>query len=42
VGDVRSGSIKRVGAAIGEGAQVEAALHDYLATLAPPTAKAAE
>jgi hypothetical protein len=39
VGDVRSGSIKRVGAAIGEGAQVVAALHDYLATLAPPTAK---
>jgi thioredoxin reductase (NADPH) len=42
VGDVRSGSIKRVGAAIGEGAQVVAALHSYLATLAPPTAKAAE
>ena len=42
VGDVRSGSIKRVGAAIGEGAQVVAALHGYLATLAPPTAKAAE
>ena len=42
VGDVRSGSIKRVGAAIGEGAQVVAALHGYLATLAPPAAKAAE
>ncbi len=42
VGDVRSGSIKRVGAAIGEGAQVVAALHDYLATLQPATAKAAE
>ena len=42
VGDVRSGSIKRVGAAIGEGAQVVAALHGYLTTLAPPTAKAAE
>jgi thioredoxin reductase (NADPH) len=42
VGDVRSGSIKRVGAAIGEGAQVVAAIHGYLAALAPPTAKAAE
>ena len=31
VGDVRAGSIKRVGAAIGEGAQVVAALHSYLA-----------
>ncbi len=31
VGDVRSGSVKRVGAAIGEGAQVVAALHEYLA-----------
>jgi thioredoxin reductase (NADPH) len=31
VGDVRSGSIKRVGAAIGEGAQVVAAVHSYLA-----------
>jgi thioredoxin reductase (NADPH) len=30
VGDVRSGSVKRVGAAIGEGAQVVAALHAYL------------
>jgi thioredoxin reductase (NADPH) len=42
VGDVRSGSIKRVGAAIGEGAQVVAALHGYLAALAPPAARAAE
>jgi thioredoxin reductase (NADPH) len=42
VGDVRSGSIKRVGAAIGEGAQVVAALHGYLATLEPPAVKAAE
>ena len=42
VGDVRSGSIKRVGAAIGEGAQVVAALHSYLATLAPLAVKAAE
>ena len=32
IGDVRSGSTKRVGAAIGEGAQVVAALHDFLAT----------
>jgi thioredoxin reductase (NADPH) len=31
VGDVRAGSIKRVGAAIGEGAQVVAALHNFLA-----------
>ena len=29
-GDVRSGSIKRVAAAVGEGAQVVAALHGYL------------
>jgi thioredoxin reductase (NADPH) len=31
VGDVRSGSVKRVGGAIGEGAQVVAAIHRYLA-----------
>jgi thioredoxin reductase (NADPH) len=31
VGDVRSGSVKRVGSAIGEGAGVVAALHAYLA-----------
>ena len=31
VGDVRAGSIKRVGSGIGEGAQVVAALHRYLA-----------
>ena len=31
IGDVRFNSVKRVGAAIGEGAQVVAALHDYLA-----------
>ena len=36
VGDVRAGSIKRVGAAIGEGAQVVAALHSYLAGIAVP------
>jgi thioredoxin reductase (NADPH) len=32
VGDVRSGSVKRVGAAIGEGAGVVAQLHTYLAS----------
>ena len=32
IGDVRSGSIKRVAAAVGEGAQVVATLHAYLAT----------
>jgi thioredoxin reductase (NADPH) len=31
VGDVRSGSVKRVGAAIGEGAAVVAQLHNFLA-----------
>lgn len=30
IGDIRSGSIKRVAAAVGEGAQVVAALHQYL------------
>ncbi len=30
IGDVRSGSVKRVAAGVGEGAQVVAALHDYL------------
>ena len=35
IGDVRSGSIKRVAASVGEGAQVVAALHSYLADLAP-------
>ena len=37
VGDVRSGSVKRVGGAIGEGAQVVAALHGYLGDAAKPT-----
>jgi thioredoxin reductase (NADPH) len=32
VGDVRAGSVKRVGGAIGEGAQVVAAIHRYLAS----------
>jgi thioredoxin reductase (NADPH) len=31
IGDARSGSVKRVAAAVGEGAQVVAALHAYLA-----------
>lgn len=34
IGDVRSGSVKRVGSAIGEGAVVVAQLHAYLADLA--------
>jgi len=37
VGDVRSGSVKRVGGAIGEGAQVVAALHGFLGDPAKPT-----
>jgi thioredoxin reductase (NADPH) len=36
VGDVRSGSVKRVGGAIGEGAQVVAALHGFLGNTAKP------
>jgi thioredoxin reductase (NADPH) len=36
VGDVRSGSVKRVGGAIGEGAQVVAALHGFLGDAASP------
>jgi len=35
IGDVRSKSIKRVAAAVGEGAQVVAALHSYLAAIKP-------
>ncbi|WP_291862344.1 FAD-dependent oxidoreductase [Bradyrhizobium sp.] len=38
VGDVRSGSVKRVGGAIGEGAQVVAALHGFLDDAAKPAA----
>jgi thioredoxin reductase (NADPH) len=42
IGDVRSGSVKRVAAAVGEGAQVVAALHGFLAaTGAEPAAVAA-
>jgi len=37
VGDVRAGSVKRVGGAIGEGAQVVAALHGFLGDTATPT-----
>jgi thioredoxin reductase (NADPH) len=33
IGDVRAGSVKRVGAAIGEGAAVVAQIHGYLAKL---------
>lgn len=36
VGDARSGSVKRVGGAIGEGAQVVATIHPYLAARAEP------
>ena len=38
IGDIRAGSTKRVAAAVGEGAQVVEALHEYLA---PPQAQAA-
>ncbi|MET1025277.1 MAG: FAD-dependent oxidoreductase, partial [Pseudoxanthomonas sp.] len=38
IGDVRAGSVKRVAAAVGEGAAVVAQIHQYLAALeAPPT-----
>ena len=33
IGDVRSGSVKRVASAVGEGAQVVAALHAALASI---------
>src|ERR1700677_5035860 len=39
VGDVRSGAVKRVGAAIGEGAQVVQALHGFLSDFKSPTHK---
>ena len=35
IGDVRFGSIKRVAASVGEGAQVVSALHAYLSEQAP-------
>ena len=34
IGDIRGGSVKRVAAAVGEGAQVVAALHGHLAATA--------
>lgn len=37
IGDVRAGSVKRVAAAVGEGAQVVAALHAHLAASAVPS-----
>jgi thioredoxin reductase (NADPH) len=37
IGDVRSSSVKRVAAAVGEGAQVVAALHGFLADAITPT-----
>jgi thioredoxin reductase (NADPH) len=36
IGDVRCGSVKRVAAAVGEGAQVVAALHAFLAETGAP------
>src|SRR3984893_12131232 len=41
IGDVRSGSVKRVAAAVGEGAQVVSALHAYLARSGSAAASAA-
>jgi thioredoxin reductase (NADPH) len=41
IGDIRAGSIKRVAAAVGEGAQVVATLHRYLEQTAPVPAVAA-
>lgn len=41
VGDIRSGSTKRVAAAVGEGAQVVPTLHQYLEQAAQPPALAA-
>ena len=42
IGDVRCGSVKRVAAAVGEGAQVVAALHAYLAQNAGGAVESAE
>ena len=42
IGDVRAGSTKRVGAAIGEGAQVVAQIHQVLALAEEPLPQAAE
>jgi thioredoxin reductase (NADPH) len=37
IGDVRSGSVKRVAAAVGEGAQVVATLHAFLVNANRPS-----
>jgi thioredoxin reductase (NADPH) len=42
VGDVRSGSVKRVAAAVGEGAQVVAALHGFLEETYPAQLEAGD
>jgi CRP-like cAMP-binding protein len=42
IGDVRCGSVKRVAAAVGEGAQVVAALHAFLTRAAEPVAAVAD
>ena len=42
IGDVRSGSVKRVASAVGEGAQVVATLHSYLAAQRESAATVAE
>ncbi len=42
VGDVRSGSIKRCAAAVGEGAMVVRYLHEHLATVREPVATSTE
>lgn len=41
IGDVRAGSIKRVAAGVGEGAQVVAALHTFLSSVPAPPQTAA-
>ena len=41
IGDVRRGSVKRVAAAVGEGAQVVAAIHERLARAGKVAASAA-
>ena len=42
VGDVRSGSVKRVGGAIGEGAAVVAQIHHHLASASAPASAQAK
>jgi thioredoxin reductase (NADPH) len=42
IGDVRAGSIKRVAAAVGEGAQVVATLHGFLAKAAEEQSRLAD